>query len=148
MVTTIEAGIYKHFKGKLYFVQCCARVREELTNIMKESVIYHLLYPDPIGWYGVSPKVFLENIERDNYSGPRFKKVMNRSVADILPGCIWIDPRLEIGKTGQETHLAIVEIVSDDSYIARVLMRNHENQIVCRTITDLILRCIFANHGR
>ena len=68
----LKLGLYKHFKGKLYEVIALARHSET----REEMVVYKALYvheefgKDSI-W--VRPlKMFIEHVERDGYSGPRF----------------------------------------------------------------------------
>lgn len=69
----IRLGKYRHFKGKDYEVIAIARNSEDL----EEMVVYRALYDsDEFGnnaiW--VRPlKMFTEHVEKDNYSGPRFK---------------------------------------------------------------------------
>ncbi len=60
---------YKHYKNKLYKVTGVARHSETL----EEMVIYEALYPNELGKIWVRPKkMFLENVQVDSYSGPRF----------------------------------------------------------------------------
>lgn len=67
---TIEPGRYRHFKGKEYDVIGVARHSETL----EEFVVYRKGYDDHSLW--VRPVVmFLETVERDGYSGPRFVKI-------------------------------------------------------------------------
>ncbi len=87
----IEPGIYKHFKGNLYFVLALAWSRNDPTNPEKAEVTYHPLYQvENLGWRNdISLKEFLENVDRPelNYSGPRFVKIMDWKLPNILPGC-------------------------------------------------------------
>jgi len=63
----IKLGVYRHFKGKEYEVIEIAIHSETL----EEYVVYKALYGERKLW--VRPlKMFLENIERDDYKGPRF----------------------------------------------------------------------------
>jgi len=65
----LKLGIYKHFKGKLCEVIAVARDSE--TTV--EMVVYKELSDGSI-W--VRPlKMFMEHVERDGYSGPRFAYV-------------------------------------------------------------------------
>ena len=63
----IKPGFYKHFKGGIYEVIGVAKNSEDPTQ---KLVIYYdsnkQLWARPI-------EMFLENIERDNYGGPRFQ---------------------------------------------------------------------------
>ena len=83
----IKQGIYRHFKGNLYFVLDVAWDREDPLNEEKAEVIYHPLYQvENIGWRrGISPKNFLEHIERPEcgYSGPRFSFVKHYSISGL-----------------------------------------------------------------
>lgn len=69
----IKLGRYKHFKGKEYEVIAIARDSETL----EEMVVYKALYVS--SEFGkdamfVRPlKMFTEHVDRDEYSGPRFK---------------------------------------------------------------------------
>lgn len=69
----LKLGKYKHFKGKEYEVIAIARDSETL----EEMVVYKALYVSSEFGEGavfVRPlKMFLEHVERDGYSGPRFK---------------------------------------------------------------------------
>jgi hypothetical protein len=66
--TDITPGVYRHFKGKDYLVIGVA-VHSETGQ---ELVVYRPLYGDY--QLTVRPKaMFTEPIERDGYSGPRFK---------------------------------------------------------------------------
>lgn len=60
-------GIYRHFKGGMYKALFVARNSEAHDE---EYVVYRSL---DRGGYWVRPlKMFLEYVERDGYSGPRF----------------------------------------------------------------------------
>jgi hypothetical protein len=62
-----KLGIYKHFKGDLYEALCVAR---DSQNCDEEYVVYRSLEKG-ITW--IRPlKMFLEKVERSEYSGPRF----------------------------------------------------------------------------
>lgn len=69
----IKLGIYQHFKEKKYEVIGVARNSETL----EEMLVYKALYDTPeFGknslW--VRPlKMFTDYVEKDNYSGPRFR---------------------------------------------------------------------------
>lgn len=66
----IEPGIYEHFKGQRYEVFGIAR-HSETEEVF---VSYRKLYDDYSHW--VRPvAMFLGNVERDGYSGPRFRRV-------------------------------------------------------------------------
>ena len=67
----ISRGIWRHFKGNHYRVLGFAR---DCDNPGKTLVYYQALYGDKGYW--VRPLLeFTEFVTRDNYSGPRFKKV-------------------------------------------------------------------------
>lgn len=66
----IEPGIYKHFKGQRYEVFGIAR-HSETEEVF---VSYRKLYDDYSYW--VRPvEMFLGDVERDGYVGPRFRRV-------------------------------------------------------------------------
>jgi len=63
----IQPGIYKHYKGKMYRVIGIGRHSEDL----QEYVVYQALYDDYGIW--IRPyKMFIENIEIDGKTMPRF----------------------------------------------------------------------------
>jgi len=64
----LQPGIYQHFKGGMYQVFGVARDSETQAEV----VVYQHLYGDYTWW--VRPlEMFLEDVVRDGYSGPRFK---------------------------------------------------------------------------
>lgn len=66
----IEPGVYEHFKGMRYEVFGTAR-HSETEEVF---VSYRKLYDDHSFW--VRPiAMFTEHVERDGYSGPRFRRV-------------------------------------------------------------------------
>ena len=66
----IQPGLWRHFKGNLYRVIGIALHSE--TG--EEMVVYQALYGQRGLW--VRPvSMWLEQVERDNYSGPRFIRV-------------------------------------------------------------------------
>jgi hypothetical protein len=68
--TGITSGVYRHFKGKDYLVIGVA-VHSETGE---ELVVYRPLYGDY--QLTVRPKaMFIEPVERDGYSGPRFNLI-------------------------------------------------------------------------
>ena len=67
---TIEPGIYEHFKGQRYEVFGTAK-HSETSEVF---VSYRKLYDDYSYW--VRPvAMFTETVERDGYSGPRFRRI-------------------------------------------------------------------------
>ena len=63
----IKLGIYQHFKGNEYKVIGTATHSET----QEEFVVYQALYGERKLW--VRPlKMFLENVEKDDYKGRRF----------------------------------------------------------------------------
>lgn len=67
----IKPGIYEHFKGQRYEVFGTAR-HSETEEVF---VSYRQLYDDYSYW--VRPvEMFLGNVERDGYEGPRFRRVV------------------------------------------------------------------------
>jgi hypothetical protein len=71
----IKPGIYRHYKGKDYRVIGLVRHSETL----EEMVLYEALYDNDLGKLWVRPaKMFMENIVKDNYSGPRFKFIRQK----------------------------------------------------------------------
>ena len=66
----IQPGLWKHFKGNLYRVMYVALYSE--TG--EEMVVYQALYGQRGMW--VRPaSMWLEHVERDGYSGPRFVRL-------------------------------------------------------------------------
>lgn len=65
-----EPGVYEHFKGNRYEVMGVARDSETEELV----VVYRPLYGERGLW--VRPlAMFVEHVERDGYSGPRFVRV-------------------------------------------------------------------------
>lgn len=68
----IKLGKYQHFKGNFYNVIGVAKHSET----MEEFVVYEALYDNPDGKLWIRPKeMFLEIIERDGKTMPRFRFV-------------------------------------------------------------------------
>ena len=66
----VEAGRYRHFKGKEYEVLCCARHSES----EEELVIYRALYGEGGVW--VRPAfMWCETVEHEGKIVPRFAPV-------------------------------------------------------------------------
>ena len=66
----IQPGLWKYFKGNLYRVMYVALHSE--TG--EEMVVYQALYGQRGMW--VRPaSMWLEHVERDGYSGPRFVRL-------------------------------------------------------------------------
>ncbi len=66
----IPCGRYRHFKGGEYEVLAVGRTSEEETPV----VVYRALYGERGIW--VRPaSMWLENVERDGKSMPRFAKI-------------------------------------------------------------------------
>ena len=66
----IEPGIYEHFKGQRYEVLAVGKHSET----EEELVFYRTLYGDYSFW--ARPlDMFDEHVEREGYSGPRFKRI-------------------------------------------------------------------------
>ncbi len=67
IMADIKQGRYRHFKGNEYEVVGIAKHSETL----EEMVVYRALYGDGGLW--VRPaSMWLEEIDRDGYKGPRF----------------------------------------------------------------------------
>ncbi len=67
---TVEPGIYEHFKGQRYEVFGVAR-HSETEEVL---VSYRKLYDDYSFW--VRPvDMFTGDVQRGEYSGPRFRRV-------------------------------------------------------------------------
>ena len=67
----IKLGRYQHFKGHLCKVIGVAKYSEDPK---KEFVVYEHVYEDGKMQLWVRPKeMFLEEVEKDGYKGPRFK---------------------------------------------------------------------------
>jgi hypothetical protein len=70
-VPTIEPGVYEHFKGKKYEVLGVALHSETQEPL----VVYKPLY-ESIATYWVRPyEMFVETVEKDGKTFPRFKKI-------------------------------------------------------------------------
>ena len=70
MVNKIKIGKYRHFKGKEYQVLGVARHSETGENL----VVYKKLYDD----YSMCVRpleMFMEEVEKDGYKGPRFEYI-------------------------------------------------------------------------
>lgn len=71
----VQPGLYEHFKGKRYEVIGIAHHSETL----EEFVVYRALYESPefgTNALWVRPKtMFLETVERDGKTMPRFKRI-------------------------------------------------------------------------
>jgi hypothetical protein len=66
----IKPGVYRHFKGNLYRVLAVATHSETLEPM----VVYQALYKEQGIW--VRPaSMWTEQIDRPEYSGPRFQFV-------------------------------------------------------------------------
>ncbi len=69
---TVEPGIYEHYKGKQYKVIGVAKHSESLEDL----VVYEALYENEVAKLWVRPlAMFLETIDIDGQTVPRFKKV-------------------------------------------------------------------------
>lgn len=65
----LKLGVYRHFKGKNYRVHGLAN-DSETREVM---VVYEPLYPHEGKRFCVRPlEMFVEEVERDGYKGPRF----------------------------------------------------------------------------
>lgn len=73
MTKEIKLGKYRHFKGMEYEVLGVAKHSET----QEELVVYKALYGEKELW--VRPvKMFTEEVEKDNYKGPRFKFIKSK----------------------------------------------------------------------
>jgi cyclomaltodextrinase len=72
----MKLGKYQHSKtGKMYHVIAVAKHSETLEDL----VVYEALYDNPTSKIWVRPmKMFLENVEIDGKSVPRFKYIGNK----------------------------------------------------------------------
>lgn len=64
------SGLYRHFKGGLYFLKCVARLSEDDKQ---EVVVYQSI--DTGKWWVRPKESWTEQIERDGYKGLRFSPV-------------------------------------------------------------------------
>ncbi len=66
----IEPGLYEHFKGD----KCEILFVAKHSETHEEYVVYQHLSGNKMYW--VRPlKMFLEHVKKDQYSGPRFRKI-------------------------------------------------------------------------
>ena len=67
----VERGLYRHFKGKLYFVH---GVVLKVEDMEEEYVLYEALYGEPGRQFVRSVGNFTEQVSRPEigYEGPRF----------------------------------------------------------------------------
>lgn len=71
MESKIKLGTYRHFKGHNVEVIGVAKNSE---NIDEDFVVYQHMHNGHDLW--IRPlAMFLENVERDGYSGPRFEYI-------------------------------------------------------------------------
>lgn len=68
-MSSVEGGIYRHYKGKMYrFIRV---VRHSET--LEEMALYETLYDNALGVFWVRPlKMFEESVEVDGKQVPRF----------------------------------------------------------------------------
>jgi hypothetical protein len=70
LAQSVKPGLYHHFKGGDYEVLGVGRLSEDREQ---EMVIYKSL---KTGFIWLRPvEMFLENVDRDGYTGPRFSYV-------------------------------------------------------------------------
>ena len=69
-MVNVQKGIYVHFKGGMYEVLYVAKNSE---NPDEELVVYKSL--DKGGVWVRPLSMFIEHVERDRYSGPRFEYI-------------------------------------------------------------------------
>ena len=73
----IEGKYFLHFKGGKYRILHVGKDSETQEAV----IIYQALYGNHDIW--VSPKVmFYENVERSDYSGPRFSEISGKEALD------------------------------------------------------------------
>ena len=102
----IIPGIYRHFKGKLYFVSGVGRDSEDEQ---KEFVVYYPLYESESKIRTRGVENFLEEVQREGYTGPRFVRVLEWHFANILPGL-----RLRDVQTFYEATIFTIKCVKDE----------------------------------
>ena len=72
VMTNLQPGIYRHFKGREYRVHGLGNDSETREVV----VVYEPLYEHEGERFSVRPlSMFVEHVERDEYSGPRFALV-------------------------------------------------------------------------
>jgi hypothetical protein len=127
---TIESGIYRHFRGNLYFVQGVAIRNDDDT----EDIVYHPLYPSQHKLFTQSRRKFTEPIQRESYSGPRFNKLRNWDlpIPMPLPGDIIGSSRALLG-----SYKVLSYFPKDDGRI-EVQVFFSESKLVTIPIEDLI----------
>lgn len=78
----IKPGIYRHFKGNLYEVLYTAKHSET----MEPMVVYRALYGEHGVW--VRPAaMWIEHVEKNGYSGPRFSPVEDTESRNRIAIC-------------------------------------------------------------
>ena len=71
---TIEKGIYRHFKGHVYEVTAIARHSESL-----EELVIYVSTDNPSDVWARPASMFLDTVERDGKTFPRFSRVDSSS---------------------------------------------------------------------
>lgn len=67
LAKNVKLGIYKHFKGGEYKLLGIGRHSEDINQ---EFAVYQSL---KTGYIWIRPlKIFLENVDKEGYKGPRF----------------------------------------------------------------------------
>lgn len=72
MKSKVKLGKYKHYKGGIVTVVGVAKHSEDYNQ---ELVIYTHPYEDHEQMWARPANMFLENVERDGYKGPRFEYI-------------------------------------------------------------------------
>ncbi len=137
-------GIYQHFEGKLYFVLGEVHNKNSPTDCSCVLVMYHPLYHcENMQWRWSRVEEFNQIVERGEYCGPQFVHLCNWELPNILPGCIWLDPRKKIGN-GHGTWVTIKEVRQDP---CRVLVADTQTGPVMSTIalSDLRLFHLYSH---
>lgn len=70
-MTEVEPGTYEHFKGARYEVIGTGRHSET-----EEALVFYRKLYDDYGLWARPLAMFNEQVVRDGYSGPRFRRVL------------------------------------------------------------------------
>ena len=88
-VKEIKAGIYRNYKGNLYFVLAPSTPGADPTDDDQTIIVYHPLYQvENLGWRWRTFNAFFREVDRPEfkYVGPRFVKIADWNLPNLIPG--------------------------------------------------------------